>query len=72
MDAIFLVYPRTGSSAREALRLKTTKEDSLGVRFLQQGRPELITMATLHEGESSVNRWQSVVDEDLHPRAAPP
>lgn len=38
-------------------RKKTIEENSLGICFFQQRRPELIAMATLHEGQSSMNRW---------------
>jgi len=44
----------------------------LGNGLLQQGGPEAIRGLWLHEGQSTIDGGQSIVDQNLHPLAAPP
>lgn len=44
----------------------------LGVGFLQQGRPELVWVFGVNENETSIDRWQFVINDDVHPSPKPP
>lgn len=47
-------------------------ENSLGIGFLEQGRPELVRRLRLTEQKPAISGGQFVVDDHVHPMAAAP